>query len=630
MHKLINVKRARSRRDSRFADWKVCSAALALLLLFVLGADQVWAPIRGDRWLADVKYLASDDLKGRGDGTPELNQAADHIASEFREAGLQASNGDYFQPFEATVGVDMGPNNILAAAGNPERSYRLRADFMPLGFSGSGDISAEVAFAGYGITAPEYHYDDYAGLDVKGKIVLVLRHEPQEDDANSVFLGKRYTRHAALYSKAVNARNHGAAALLIVNDPLHHSDDKLIPFGEGGSESAGLPFVQIKQEVADDLMKRAGQSLPTLQKAIDKDLSIHSFVLPTAIRLHVRTDVSPRRRTLKNVVGYLPGNDPKLRDEVIVIGAHYDHLGLGEQGGSLDSSPVGKIHHGADDNASGTSGVIELARAFHEDKVHFRRTVLFLAFAGEELGLFGSANYVEHPRFPIDRTIAMLNLDMIGRMQGNKLFVGGVGTSPGFRSLVEEEGKSQGLHFDFTDSGYDASDHMSFARKRIPVLFFFSGLHADYHRPSDTWDKMEPAETAKVLNLVEGVARRIDEADERPPYVQVRDDRRYRAEAPEHGGGDEGGGGYGAYFGSVPDFGENTNGVKFADVRPGSPAANAGLQAGDILTEFEGQPIRNLYDFTDALRGKNPGDEVTVVVLRGGQQVRVKVKLGRR
>jgi len=378
-------------------------------------------------------------------------------------------------------------------------------------------------------------------------------------------------------------------------------------------------------------MKRAGQSLPGLQKAIDKDLSLHSFVLPPAIRVHLRTDVSPRRRTLKNVAGYLPGNDPKLRDEIIVIGAHYDHLGLAEQGGSLDSSPLGKIHHGADDNASGTSGIIELARAFSEDKIHLRRSVLFLAFAGEELGLFGSANYVEHPRFPIDRTIAMLNLDMIGRMQQNKLFIGGVGTSPGFRNLVAEEGKSLDLHFDFTDSGYDASDHMSFARKRIPVLFFFSGLHADYHRPSDTWDKMEPNETAKVLELVEGVVRRIDAAGARPPYVQVRDDRRYRAESPEHGGaGDEGGGGYGAYFGSVPDFGENINGVKFADVRPGSPAANAGLQAGDVLTEFEGQPIRNLYDFTEALRGKNPGDEVTVMVLRGGQQVRAKVKLGRR
>ena len=590
-----------------------------VLLALVLCPLQASAPIRGDRWLADAKYLSSDELKGRGNGSPELDKAADYVAGQFKAVGLEPLGGSYFQPFEATVGADMGPNNSLVLGGAPPH-YKLRQDFLPLSMSDSGEYSGGLAFVGYGITAPEYHYDDYSGIDVKGKAVIVLRHEPQENDENSIFNGKRFTRHAALYSKAINARNHGAKAMLLVNDPLNHSDDRLIGFGEGGDQDMGLILFHVKREVAEQLLKQAGQSLATLQGAIDRDLSNHSFQLPSTVQVKLHADVDIRRATLKNVVGYLQGSDPKLRQEVIVIGGHYDHLGLGGKE-SMAPKLIGQIHHGADDNASGAAGVMELARTMTADGPKPRRSVLFITFAGEELGLFGSANYVEHPLLPLSQTIAMMNLDMIGRARQNKLFVGGVGTSPGFRRLVEEENKNPSFQIDFSDSGYDASDHMSFARKGVPVIFFFSGLHADYHKPSDTWDKLEPEETARVLELVTRIVQRIDAADERPPYVRVRDDKRY-------GGGDSGG--YGTYFGSIPDFGESTKGVKFADVSDGSPAAKAGLRGGDVLIEFDGKPIQNLYDFTDALSARSPGDEVTVVVMRGEEKISVKVKLASR
>jgi hypothetical protein len=604
----------------------VSRLALAFLLFTSLALA---AAVRSDRWLADVKYLASDALKGRGNGTPELDEAAGYIAEQFRKAGLETLQGGYFQPFTAATGAELGPTNRLARVEPSARPYRLREDFIPLTFSASGEQTAPLAFVGYGITAPEYNYDDYQGVDVKGRIVLALRHEPQEDDENSVFRGRQLTRYAEFLSKAINARNHGAVALLVVNDPANHAgrDDRLVPFGaSAGPRDTGIPVVQVKQEIAARWMQQAGRPLLGLQKAIDENLANKSFLLPDTLRLTVRTDVKQLQSSLKNVVGLLRGGDPKLRDEIIVIGAHYDHLGLGEVG-SMAPSQLGQIHHGADDNASGTAGMMELARIFSAERDQLRRSILFMAYSGEEMGLLGSAHYVEEPLLPLDGTIAMLNLDMIGRISRNRLFVGGVGTSPSFRQIVQEENRSSGFELDFSDSGYDASDHMSFARRQIPVLFFFTGLHADYHKPSDTWDHVEPVETAKVLELAARVVRRIDQANVRPAYTPVVRPQRGPRAANDQGNDQPG---YGAYFGSVPDFGQIDRGVKFADVREGSPAALAGLKAGDILVKFDGQDVLNLYDFTYALQSKRPGDEVPVVVLRDGKEVPATVKLGRR
>jgi len=602
-----------------------------VLLALAAAAGIAAAHIRSERWLEDVKYLASPALKGRGSGSPELNQAASYIADQFKKAGLETLNGSYFQPFEAVIGAEFGQNNQLASLGSSRRSYRLRQEFVPLGFSGSGDRTAGIVFVGYGITAPEYNYDDYAGIDVTGKVVLVLRHEPQEQDDQSIFRGREITRYAALVSKAITARNRGAAAMVLVNDPVPHSNDRLIGLNQiDGPNDIGIPVIQVTQAVANDWVKRAGRSLEDLQKAIDRDLSKQSFALPPDVEVRVQTDVRQRKADLRNVVGYLPGTDPALRDRVIVIGAHYDHLGLGEQD-SLAPNAAGQIHHGADDNASGTAGMMELARFFIEAGNRPRHSLLFMAFSGEEKGLLGSAHYVEAPLIPLDRTVAMMNLDMIGRVSRNRLYIGGVGTSPQFRQWIQEENQGLGLQLDYSDSGYGASDHMSFVRRNVPVLFFFSGLHADYHKPTDTWEKQLPAETAKVLDLVSRVVKKVDATNERLEFVRVQrqqQPRDHEAAVGEQTG--DPGPGYGAYFGSIPDFGEGERGVKFADVRDSSPAAQAGLLSGDILIQFDGKEVRNLYDFTDYLRAKRPGDEVPVVVLRGGQEVRAAVKLGSR
>jgi len=319
---------------------------------------------------------------------------------------------------------------------------------------------------------------------------------------------------------------------------------------------------------------------------------------------------------VNNVLAYLPGQT----DEYIIIGAHYDHLGRGDFY-SLAPSQIGQLHPGADDNASGTAGVLELARRFAPLKGKLRRGVLFASFAGEELGLLGSAEWVKDPTMPLDKAVAMLNMDMIGRIKDDKVYIGGVGTGSTFQSALEQAQSKANFKVEYSAGGYASSDHTSFVTKRIPVLFFFSGLHSDYHKPSDTWEKINADAAVRLLDLVAGVSQQIASASDRPVFVTVVENK------PASGAS---GSGYGPYFGSIPDFGQIENGVKFSDVRPGSPAAKAGLKAGDVMVQFGDKPIKNLYDFTDALRRSKVGDVVEVKVVRDGQTISTPVTLEQR
>ena len=577
-------------------------------------------------YLNDVKYLASPELRGRATGSPELETAAGYISGKFREFGLEPADGkDYYQAFQVTTSAKPGPGNRLSVAGSGKtETLKFEHDFIPFNFSHSGRLSGGLVFAGYGITAPEYHYDDYSGIDVKGKVVIVLRHEPQEADEHSVFAGKTLTQHAQFSSKASNAKMHGAAAVILVNDvPNHREDaDKLQVFGTAdGPDDAGIPFVQVKEAVVERWVAAGGKHLEQIVHGIDKDLKPESFSLPESIHVDGTVDLERLVKTVHNVAAYLPGTTA----EYVIVGAHYDHLGLGGQF-SLAPSMTGTVHPGADDNASGTSGVIELARYFAKQPQR-KRGILFLTFAGEELGLLGSGWWAAHPELPLDNAVAMINMDMIGRVRNGKVYVGGSSTGSTFRAMLDQiTPKHTDLKVDYAEGPESgSSDHTSFTAKKVPALFFFSGLHTDYHKPSDTWDKINASGAAEVLQLVAEVTDRLREESGRPTFVKV------AAPAGHGGSGDPGAvSGYGPWFGSVPDFAEGIQGVKFADVTAGSPAAKAGLQAGDIMTEFDGKPISNLYDFTYALRGKKPGDEVVVKVTRGGKPLEVKVLLAKR
>ena len=597
------------------------AALLALILgvstLYVNSAPAPIADLSASTYLQYVTYLSRDEMKGRGNGSPELVQAGDYIASQFKAAGLQpmGDNGTYFQSLEITTGTEFGPNNQLTVNG---RALKLNDDYVPIAFSNSARVTGPVVFAGYGITAPELKYDDYQGIDARNKIVVVLRHEPQELDEHSVFDGKNFTSHATFDHKAANAKLHGALGIIFITDPNNHRpDQEEVGTATRGAppENIGIPSVHAKREPFIAMFNSSGKDLAAIQKQIDADLKPESFDLP-AVMVAISTDIVRVRKPVRNVIGALPGSDPALKNEWVVVGAHYDHLGLGDSH-SLAPSLIGQIHHGADDNASGTSGVIELAGVVSRDKPAFKRSVLFMTFAGEELGLLGSNYFVNHPTIPLDNVMGMINLDMIGRVTNDRLFIEGVGTSPKFKPWVDEFNKSVGLKVDYSNSGFGGSDHMSFNIKRIPVIFFFSGLHSDYHKPSDTYDKINAPGAIKVLTLVYMTLQKMATDPQRLQYTEVKE--------PQQQGG--GGDGYGPYFGSIPDFRDDLTGVLFSDVTPNSPAAKAGLRAGDLLVEFDGKKIDNLYDFTYALRAKKPGDVVMVVVKRNGQDVKTTVTL---
>ncbi len=574
----------------------------------------------------EVRILSAPVMEGRAAGTPGAERAAGHIAEAFRRAGLRpgGDEGTYFQRFPILTGIRLGPDNSLAVhlPGSTPRAFVVGTDFTPFSFSEEGRVEGSVVFAGYGITAPEIGYDDYAGLDVRGKIVLLLAHEPRERDQAGPFRRPEAYRYTEARYKIINAREQGAAAVVLVTDPLAHAGEPETLIGIRGvpSRSSGIVAVHARRAVAEALLASAGRDLAGLQGEIDAALAPRSLALPGA-RAAIRVSLIREHGSTANVVGILPGTDSVLRDQAIVIGAHYDHLGFGGEH-SLAPAQVGTVHPGADDNASGTAGLIALARAFAAAGGG-RRTLVFAAFGGEEIGLLGSAHYVRHPPIPLDRTVAMLNFDMIGRLQNGRLYLSGAQTGEGLEALVRAANAGVGLDLVLRGDGYDPSDHTSFLARDRPVLFFFTGTHADYHRPSDTADKINAAGLRQVLLVARGVMDTLADQPTGLAFRKAPASPRARARGP--------GGGYGPYFGSIPDFGGGADeGVRLTGVRQESPAERAGLRTGDTIVRFAGVTVRSLEDLTFALRSRRPGDEVEVTFVRDGTRHTVRTVLEQR
>jgi hypothetical protein len=592
------------------------------LVLAVLCCLPLAAQTASERYLDDIKRLSAPEMEGRGDGSKGLTRAAHLIEQRYKTLGLEpAGTNGYLQPFTLITGAQIkGKNHFVVHNQSAKTELNLNQDYVPFSFSASGSATGQVVFAGYGASADEFGYDDYAGLDVKDKIVVLLRYEPPGFAAKSGNTG--LTQHSQLVTKAINARNHGAKAVVLLNGKLQPGEEDLLTrFGSvSGPVNSGILLVQAKNDASAKWFQAAGKSLKELQEQINSATKPASFAFPADLRMTLDVGIETTRATVNNVLAYLPGQT----DEYIILGAHYDHLGRGNFD-SLAPSQIGQIHPGADDNASGTAGVLELARRLAPLKGKpgkLRRGVLFMNFAGEELGLLGSAHWVEEPTRPLEKAVAMLNMDMIGRIKDDKVFIGGVGTGSTFKSTLELAQSKAPFKIESSPGGYSSSDHTSFVAKKIPVLFFFSGLHSDYHKPSDTWDKINAVSAVRLLDLVDSVTEQLDAAAERPQFMTVAEEKPVGVVSS--------GGGYGPYFGSIPDFGQIENGVKFSDVKPGSPAAKAGLKGGDILVQFGDKPIKNLYDFTDALRRSKIGDVVEVKVLRDNQPLTVKVTLEQR
>ncbi len=585
------------------------AAPFAILLLSLRGAAQQPAPAAlspaAARVQADVAFLASDDLKGRRAGTAEGDRAAAWLTDQFKRIGLSPAgpNGAWLQPFDFIDGVDLGPKNRLeTGAAAARKPWAVGTDFRPLAFSAAGPAEGDVVFAGYGIVAKDLGYDDYSGLDVKDKIVLVLRYSPDGDDEKSPF-----SPFAALRLKAAVAREKGAKAMLVAAGPLTKDvpDDLIALRTDAAFSDAGIVAMSVRRPVAEALLAGSGKTLEVAQKAIDEAKKPASFAAAGS-RVAINVDVTPRRVRTANVLGLLRGADPAKNAEVVIVGAHYDHLGLGGTT-SLASAGGPQIHHGADDNASGVAAMLETARDLAARRTALPRSVLFIAFGAEELGTLGSLHFTKNPTVPWDSVVAMFNMDMVGRLRGDKLDVQGVGTSPAWKGLVEASNADAKLKLALLEGGFGPSDHSPFYAAKKPVLFAFTGAHADYHKPSDTADRIDSEGIVRVVKFLEPVVVGVAAAPERIAFTEV------KGGAAPSGSGSRS---FRVWVGGIPDFSEEGQGVKLSGVTGGSPAEKAGLMAGDTIVKFGDKELRNLYDYTYALQGRKPGEKVNIVVKR--------------
>lgn len=561
-----------------------------------------------------IQYLTADRLAGRGTGSDGNRLAAEYIAAEFARYGLEPAGdaGTYFQEFKFTAGIEAGALNAFAvSAGDRRVSFQQGTEVRPLSFSTDTAFSLPLAFVGYGITDTSLQYDDYEGVDVRGKIVVMLRYTPEGKRTESKF----YT-HASIRTKAFTARERGASGMIFVTGPLDADSAVLYPLMyDRGMGTSGIAAISMTADACETMMQLAGKNLRSTQEQINSSKKPRSFDL-AGVSGHLQTEIKKIQKSTRNILGVLKAAAPGTIDETLVIGAHMDHLGMGGAGsGSLKPDTVA-IHHGADDNASGTAGLLETAQYLSARRSALRRSVLFASFSGEEIGLLGSDYYVKHPTIPLSSSIGMINMDMIGRLKDSALVVEGIGTSPGFEELVRKENTDPSIVLKLKQDGYGPSDHASFYSKDMPVLFFFTNLHDDYHRPSDTWDKINYTGEAQVVSLVSRIAERLAAAPERPAFIKV------AAPAVSNERRD-----VRVSLGVVPDYAEDIAGLKISGTRPGSAAEKAGLKADDVIVKFGKKEIKNIYDFTAVLGDYKPGDEVVIVVKRGTEEVSLKAIL---
>jgi len=572
-----------------------------------------------------VRYLASDDLMGRGSGTEGNARAAAYIEKNLRMWGLTPGgiNGGYYQPFEFVSAVKLGEKNTatLFGPGAPKSGQGLKVDtdFRPFGFSATGNAEGGLVFVGYGVIAPEKQYDDYAGVDVTGKIVVMLRYGPDGSSPRS-----EYQRFTGLRNKARVAREHGAAAMIMVNGPADESEDGLYRLAlDQGAGSSGIIAMSMKRDLLEPFFKASGWTLKALQDSMRATGRPNSFALRDA-QAEATVEVTRVMSQTANIVGYLQGNDPARRNEVIVLGAHMDHLGMGGPGSGSMIPDTLAIHNGADDNASGTASLLELAQAMAARKSTLNRTYVFAFFSAEELGTLGSGHYIASPTFPLPQTVAMLNMDMVGRLQDRKLTVGGTGTSPEWPALLSKHNSDSTFQLSMNPDGFGPSDHAVFYGGGIPVLFFFTGTHDDYHKPTDDWDKLNYPQQQKITEYVQAIVSDLDTMRTKPGFVRVQ----VAASGRSGQGGDTRG--FSVTLGIVPDVGESSDGMKISGVRPNGPAEKAGLKAGDVIVSMAGKKILNVYDYMGVLGELKAGDEITVEVIREGARQKFNAVMQKR
>ncbi len=576
--------------------------------------------------LRHVDYLCREELGGRMTGTRGEKLATAYVAAYFDGLGLKPAgdDGSWFQEFEFTSGVALGPHNALTAG---DTGYEVDTDWRPVSFSESGKVPASpIVFAGYGIAAPktddQEEYDSFVHLDVKDKWVLAFRFLPGNIMAER---RQELARYSDLRYKAMLARDRGARGLIVVSGPNSRVNDQLVKLRFDGSlAGTSIPVISVSDEVAAKWLAANEKDLKEQQDKLDTGRPMMGFELKM-VKLAASIDIERIKKIGRNVIGRLQFSDAPSK-EVIVVGAHIDHLGKGPSSGSLARADESDgVHFGADDNASGVAATLEVAEYLatqHRDgKLKSRRDILFAAWSGEELGLYGSNHFVktyvqDGPLYP--SISACINMDMVGRLE-KKLVVQGVGSSSIWRSEIERRNAPVGLPITIQEDSYLPTDASSFYTKGVPILSAFTGSHTDYHTPRDTPDKLNYEGAAKVAHFMGLIARSLATRDDAPDYIV--------SAAPKPG---ERRGALRAYLGTIPDYAEEVKGVLLSGAVKGGPAEKAGIKPGDIIIELAGRKIENIYDYTYAIEALKIGDKVTIVVQRKDKQVKMQITPGSR
>ncbi len=635
-----------------------CSMLRVLALAAILGISQPdglaaeKVTFSAAAYVDHVKRLAADEWGGRGPGQPGIEHAAEYIADVFKQAGLEpaGADGTYFQEFEVNRGKLLDREAAKFVVEGVDAEWKVGEQWIPFPFSAEGEVEGPVAFVGYGIEADRHEYNDYKDFDARGKILLMMRYEPKAEDPEAEFGGSTPSSFSMFVRKARWAANHEAKAVIIVNPPNRDPEkDELYEFSESArGQTYALPMIHVKREVAEALLKKAGApTLAELAGQIDETRKPVSRDLE-GVQARIVSGVSQRKITTRNVLGMLKGDGST--DEVIVIGAHYDHLGTSGEGDKA------VIYNGADDNASGTAGVLELARAYGQQP-RPRRNILFMTFSAEEMGLLGSKHFVDNPTIDLSRIKFMMNLDMIGRYDPEKFQMHGIETSEAFPELVAKHAGEAAVNYRQASDMFGRSDHASFYRKGIPVLFPFTGLHPQYHQPEDDWELINGEGATHVLDLTYRITREVAEMSEGPSYRSQEEIRAAEeaakaeqeakdAAAKAAEGGEKAAEGEKkpeapksppaddaaprmprVRLGIMPDYSEGANGLRIESVVEGGAAAKAGLKGGDVIVRIGATKVSDIRSYMESLLDAEPGDEVEIVVERDGKPVTLKVKL---
>lgn len=580
------------------------------LIYLMTGCNSGKTDITENELLNHIEYLSSDSLKGRLTGSQGDSLAALYIRDELSADGLVPLSGDGFQRFKVTKRIVAGDNNSLSVQG---KEFIASTDFTPMAFSSDSSLESDVVFVGYGfnIDTDSLKWNDYHNIDVKGKWVMILRADPEVDNTRSFFIPYSGDR-----NKAMVAKDLGAAGVLMVSSRLFDPEDKFESLNAEGF-SVDMPVLRIKRDVADLILSKSKKNIASLEKSLNDKRVPQSF--DTGISADGSSEIIRENANTRNVVMMLPGEDPELKNEYIIIGAHFDHLGMGGPGSSSRAVDTIGVHHGADDNASGVAMMLELAEKFSGTKGSHKRSIVCIAFSGEEMGLLGSKYYVENPGLDLTKVNAMINLDMVGRLQEtNILQISGVGTADGLKELIYSLSDTSIIKLTLSDEGYGPSDHSSFYGKNIPVVYYSTGAHLDYHTPSDAYDKINFPGMVTISSIIYNTTSSLASSGDRlkftesgPPTDEGRTMRRR-----------------GVTLGIMPDFAGNVkNGLRADFVTPGKPAALGGMKKGDIITAINGKTVNNIQDYMFRMGQLKHGETINVEVLRNDKKEVLLIQL---